>query len=504
MTRDTRSAPFGVAGRYRVAWHSRSPRSRPAALAGALVAEARAWLPNLMESEGQGIFLANGGRLSLDATGHVVLETPECCDPWTAVLQVRAGEQTLLQLADRLSGAANPSGILIERVEGGWRESYFARAVPRDLAEQLVPHLVSRIVYAGGGGFDPTIPSLRFVLSANPFRFESRLSRLLEVERISRLRRASSLEGQWFRIAGNDGLGSDFGAVLSLGATALVSDLAGQGRLATPIALKQPLRGWRGVAADPGLTTKLRLVDGRALTAVEIQAHYLDQVGRRLADLPEWAERLCAMWRSTLDRLRQREGSDDLDWGSKLKRLEARIRAEPDWPSLAAWNDRWAEVIKTLGFALGDGRLDQDRADAFGRALAQWRSVRGRSAEGVDRYHLLRSELLEMDAAARQVGRVEPAAVGRLFGGEEIDRARVTPPGDTRAAVRGKWVVRLGRSDQRTRFRCEWGGLRDLVAGTAIDLADPSTHVAEWRSAEHRAGQGDLFSGLKDWFNFDF
>ena len=167
------------------------------------------------------------------------------------------------------------------------------------------------------------------------------------------------------------------------------------------------------------------------------------------------------------------------------------------------------ELISPIRIGFGwapaaDELAEAARSEALGRALARWASAHGDSVAEVLRYHRLRNELLEIDAAARRLERDRSSARGKLFSDGDLEEARVAGPADTRAALRGKWVSRLGGTEGRTRFRCDWGGLWDLVAGTTLDLRDPSATAAAWESPGSRAGQGDLFAGLRDWLNREF
>ena len=54
----------------------------------------------------------------------------------------------------------------------GCHESYLHTSDPRSLPQSLNPHLVSRIIYCGAGGFDATSPGLDFLLSPRvPFLY---------------------------------------------------------------------------------------------------------------------------------------------------------------------------------------------------------------------------------------------------------------------------------------------------------------------------------------------
>ena len=497
-----RSAPCRITALYQASWVTRPAPSRPGALAAGLLAEARRSLTHLSAPNGPEIFLPNGSRLSVDQAGLLRIETPECRDPSLAVLYVRAGERSLLELAERLS-LSTPGAIAIGRVSGGWHESLFLPDATTDWADRLLPFIISRIIYSGTGGFDPSTASLRFVMSLQAHQLQANPARLLKGERVSRLRlKPPTVPGRWFQILAGDHGPSDSAALLEVGATMLVAHLTS--RAATPPAwrLRQPLRAWRAFAEDSSLRTKARLTDGRSLTAIELQRHYLELVEQRVEDLPTWAGSHCDLWRSTLDRLEARQRVDWIEWQVRLQRLERRIQSEPEWQSLAGWNDRWDGVVGKLG--LTGLTSAEDGADALDRGIKGWASAQGVRGDGAVGYHRLGQSLRALDAAANRVDPAGAAGTGRVFTDAQADNAQVSAPADTRAAVRAKWVRRLGATDQRARFRCDWDGVWDLVAGTSIDLTDPGITAAEWRPRGAPTGQRDLFSGFIEWFERDF
>lgn len=130
-------------------------------IAAELMAEARARVPHLPDVASLGIFLANGSRLYVDRGIHPEVSTPECSDPGELVAYVRAGERVLAEAARAVERGRPGSRILLFacNVEYGgtgetWgcHESYLHRGSNVRMGRSIIPHLVSRIVYTGGGG----------------------------------------------------------------------------------------------------------------------------------------------------------------------------------------------------------------------------------------------------------------------------------------------------------------------------------------------------------------
>jgi proteasome accessory factor A len=137
---------------------------------------ARKRLESLPDASSSGLFLGNGSRFYLDAGNHPELCTPECTDPWQLVRYLKAGEASLMDLAKELDKPQLGVKLMrtaffrsnvdyFTRATWGCHESYQYRSRASAMSHELVPHLVSRIVYTGAGGFDDRSPGLEFLVS---------------------------------------------------------------------------------------------------------------------------------------------------------------------------------------------------------------------------------------------------------------------------------------------------------------------------------------------------
>src|ERR1035441_7493997 len=130
--------------------------------------------------------MENAARLYLDSGMHVEYSTPECANPWDAVRYVEAGNRILLNLIQKMTHERTPdvqTGCYRVNVDysgtgatWGCHESYQHRVPPAELPPNLIPHLVTRMIYAGAGGFDPFSSSLRFTLSPRAAHIEHTIS----------------------------------------------------------------------------------------------------------------------------------------------------------------------------------------------------------------------------------------------------------------------------------------------------------------------------------------
>jgi proteasome accessory factor A len=111
----------------------------------------------------------------VDYGDHPEIGSPECMDPCDAVRFSKAGDRILAQLADEVQSAHPKIAEAVIRqgnmdysgqyTTWGAHESYCHRTDPELLQRRLVPHLVSRLVYAGAGGFNPFSHGIEFMLS---------------------------------------------------------------------------------------------------------------------------------------------------------------------------------------------------------------------------------------------------------------------------------------------------------------------------------------------------
>src|SRR6202035_3465625 len=123
----------------------------------------------------EGMYLEHGGRLYLDYGEHPEHATPECFTPRQVALYDKAGEH-LLGLA-RDAAVAEQPGLELRVIKNnldpvepdhttyGTHESYTCWALSDEAGPQLIPHLVSRVLYCGAGGLTSHPAGLGFELS---------------------------------------------------------------------------------------------------------------------------------------------------------------------------------------------------------------------------------------------------------------------------------------------------------------------------------------------------
>ena len=484
---------FGVETEYAVSgvFASGQPIA-PGDLAAALVRQATALLPHLRSQSGTGLFLQNGGRLYVDCGWHPEIATPECLDPWDAVRFVRAGDRIMERLRAAVEREYPGAAVMIFRANvdytgalstWGCHESYLYRSSLSDVAEDLVPHLVSRPIYAGSGGFNPASSGLEFTLSPRAafIGFEQSGDSVLRRGIIHT--RDESLSGgnqKRLHVIFGESLCSDLALWLKTGTTALVLAMADAGvQPGSEVRLASPLAALRAFAADPRGRARATLANGKTARALDIQRHYLRQAERHRGArfMPAWADAVCERWREVLALLEAGPASVSatLDWAVKhaLYVDHARRRGF-SWQTLPLWT-------RTLAAGQETGLLDGP-GEAGARARLRLDPQRLRD------FTRLRQELFEIDmrfgevgargifGALDRAGRLAHAVEG--VGDREIDCGMSRPPDRGRARLRGEAITRLaGRVDQ---YGCDWTGIWSSVSGRWLDLSDPFQEHARW------------------------
>jgi proteasome accessory factor A len=469
-------------------------------------------LPHVPDNNG-GVFLGNGARFYIDHGGHPELSTPECTNPWDVVRHAQAGHRILGGLHQELESSHSELGELLflrgnvdysgGLATWGCHESYLTRGAPSSLVDQIVPHLVSRVVYSGAGGFDPTSPGVSFVLSPRSLHLERVVSGSSTEHRGIFHTKDESLCGHGYKrlhILCGDSLCSETSQWLMVATTALVVAMADAGTgPGEGVRLAAPLRALRTIVRDPSCRAKVRLANGDRLTAVGIQRHYLAEAEARAREsfMPAWTKRVLPRWRETLDRLEQApdELSRTLDWAIKLALFREHVRRRGmQWTLLRAWTSVLTRVEKGQ--------------DAGREKLTPTLLKKGYRPRDLDRVRALRDELFEIDTRFGQLGdrgvftRLDRAGVleHRLTTGSEIERAMRYPPADTRARLRGETIRKLGNANSRS--RCGWEAFWDLDRKRALDLSHPFETRERWGPIPEResvvsALPEDVFTQLR-------
>ena len=361
------------------------------------------------------VILPNGARYYVDHA-HPEYSTPECLSPRSLVIHDKAGER-ILERSLAVVAAEIPSSpalaIYKNNSDGkgnsyGTHENYLMdRATPfGDIVRDLTPFFVSRQIFTGAGklGLEAQWDERGkhvFQLTQRADFFETEVGLETTLKRpIINTRDEPHADPERYRrlhvIVGDANL-CEVATFLKLGTTSIVLKMIEDGFL-PDFSLVNPVAAIHVVSRDVSLTTQMSLVDGRKMTALQLQWEYLELARKyvdREDDTPENRE-VVERWETVLRGLENdpRTLSAQLDWVAKLRLLEGYRERDG-----LAWSDA---KLRAIDLQYHDVRRD--------RGL----------------YHRL-----------AHAGKVE-----RITTDEEVQRAIMEPPDDTRAFFRGRCIAK--------------------------------------------------------------
>jgi proteasome accessory factor A len=299
------------------------------------------------------VFLANGARLYLDVGSHPEYATPECDSILDLVTHDKAGERILEQLLASAEQRLREEGIrgVIYLFKNntdsagnsyGCHENYLTSR--RDdfghYAEVLIPFFVSRQIYAGAGKVLQTARGAMFCISQRAEHIWEGVSSATTRSRpIINTRDEPHADADRYRrlhvIVGDSNM-SEYASFLKVGATSiLLRMLEDPSVVLRDMTLENPIRAIREISHDLTLKRRVRLANGRELSALEIQTEYLNRALRyaELKGLSPLEDQALGMWEHCLTSL-QRDAftlDSQCDWVIKHNLVEA-YRAKHNLP----------------------------------------------------------------------------------------------------------------------------------------------------------------------------
>ena len=267
-----------------------------------------------------GVFLANGARVYVDLGRQNEYCTPEVESPAALVAHEAAGRRLMGECAIAVGQTLLCANVdHVAKTTWGTHENYECREAldPLRLA-QLYPHLVSRVVYTGAGGFNPDHPGVQPVLSpratrtVTPYNSQGYLGKSLVFAKPE-----TYGPGDRLHVFCGESLLCHLASYLKYATTALVVQCLDQGRQVGPGPFAaSPIRALRQVNTDPSLSVRVALADGRRMSALDIQESFAEGVAANLDVLQEWAPTGLERWRQVLGGLRAGDPAlaGRLDW----------------------------------------------------------------------------------------------------------------------------------------------------------------------------------------------
>jgi proteasome accessory factor PafA2 len=361
------------------------------------------------------VILTNGARLYVDHA-HPEYSTPEVTNPLDLVKWDKAGERVMAEAARRAATIPGSHQIHLYKnntdnkgASYGAHENYLMRRQTpfADIVMHLTPFFVTRQIVCGAGrvglGQDGSGPGFQISQRADFFEVEVGLETTLK-RPIINTRDEPHADADKYRrlhvIIGDANL-SEISTYLKVGTTSLILAMIEEKALSADLGIADPVSELKAVSHDPTLQHLIRMRDGRRLTALDMQWAFYERARnfveqRQGADADEITLDVLARWEDALDKL----GRDpmlcagELDWVAKLRLLEGyRERESLGWSS---------HKLQLVDLQYSDVRPE--------KGLYQRLVARG--------------------------------SMATLFAEDEVQRAIVEPPDDTRAYFRGRCLAK--------------------------------------------------------------
>jgi proteasome accessory factor A len=319
------------------------------------------------------VFLENGARLYLDVGSHPEYATPECDSLYDVVAHDKAGERILeglLVSAERrleeegirgqiylfknnTDSAGNSYGCHENYLVG--RHGDFQRTI-----DTLIPFFVTRQIFSGAGKLLQTARGTVFCLAQRAEHIWEGISSATTRSRpIINTRDEPHADAERYRrlhvIAGDSNM-SEYMEYVKVGTTAALLQMLEDDVIFRDMSLENPIRAIREISHDLTCRRKVRLVNGRELSALDVQWEYLERAMRyaRSTGFPPEVEKAVMMWEYLLTGLEKdpMSLSREVDWVSKYQLIE-RYREKHDLalssPKLALVDLAYHDVSRHRG-----------------------------------------------------------------------------------------------------------------------------------------------------------
>jgi proteasome accessory factor A len=289
------------------------------------------------------VFLENGARLYLDVGSHPEYATPECDSLYDVVAHDKAGERILEGLLRSAEQRLEEEGIrgqiyLFKNNTDsagnsyGCHENYLVgrQGDFQRIIDTLIPFFVTRQIYAGAGKLLQTARGTVYCLAQRAEHIWEGISSATTRSRpIINTRDEPHADAERYRrlhvIAGDSNM-SEWVSYVKVGATAALIQMLEDDVVFRDLTLENPIRAIREVSHDITCKRRVRLANGRELSALDVQWEYLERAMRyaRTSGFPPEVERAVEMWEYALTGLEKDPMSlhRELDWVAKYRVID--------------------------------------------------------------------------------------------------------------------------------------------------------------------------------------
>jgi len=400
------------------------------------------------------VFLRNGSRLYLDVGSHPEYATAECDSIPQLIAHDRAGERILEALvcdAERRLSEEEVNGdiyLFKNNTDSagnsyGCHENYLVERAGEftRLTDRFIPFLISRQIICGAGKVLHTPRGAQYCVSQRADHIWEGVSSATTRSRpIINTRDEPHADADLYRrlhvIVGDSNM-SETTTMLKVGSADLVLQLLESGAVMRDLTLQNPIRAIREMSHDTTGRTPVRLMNGRELSALDIQREYYDKVS-------DFADRR-GLWQDPV------HGRVLELWGRTLKALESDdmslVDREIDWVIKRRLLDRY---MAKHDLDLGSARIAQ--LDLAYHDISRQRGI-----------FMLMERSGVVDRVTREL---------------DVFEAKSIPPQTTRARLRGDFIKRA--QERHRDFTVDWVHLKlnDQAQRTVL-CKDPFLAVDE-------------------------
>jgi proteasome accessory factor A len=345
------------------------------------------------------VFLENGARLYLDVGSHPEYATPECDSLLDVVRHDKAGERILEGLMHSAESRLEEEGIrgkiyLFKNNTDsagnsyGCHENYLVgrQGDFQRIIDTLIPFFVTRQIYSGAGKLLQTARGTVFCLAQRAEHIWEGISSATTRSRpIINTRDEPHADAERYRrlhvIAGDSNM-SEYMTYVKVGTTAALLQMLEDDVVFRDLTLENSIRAIREISHDMTCKRRVRLANGRELSALDVQWEYLERAMRyaRTTGFPPEVEQAVLMWEYLLTGLEKDPMTlhREVDWVAKYRLIE-QYRKRHDLsmssPKLALVDLSYHDVSRDRGlFYLLQRRGEMERVttdDAISTAMTE-------------------------------------------------------------------------------------------------------------------------------------
>ncbi|HUV57438.1 MAG TPA: Pup--protein ligase [Acidimicrobiales bacterium] len=330
---------FGIETEYGITFSLRGQRRlSPDEVSRFLFRKVVAW------GRSSNVFLENGSRLYLDVGSHPEYATAECDSIADVVAQDKAGEAILRELVEHAQSQLAEEGIrgdifLFKNNTDssgnsyGCHENYCIERIDdlTRLEQVFIPYLISRQIFTGAGKVVTNAKGTAYSMSQRAEHiWESISSATTRSRPIINTRDEPHADPEKYRrlhvIVGDSNM-SEFATFLKVGtASVVLAMIEDRTTVLRDYNMASPINALRDISYDLWSKEPIKLVNGRDLTALEIQEDLCERAESFIQsrDVPEDQKLAVRLWREVIEQYRADPMvlADRVDWIAKLQIIE--------------------------------------------------------------------------------------------------------------------------------------------------------------------------------------